>query len=252
MLVAKRLVVVIFLIAVTASARRGGFGLGAERREDVRSILERRVIYEPEGKTPLEQIINIGRRFHIPMGIEWIDDGEASALRKSTNARRGTSVPLRDLIRSTLRTEGGYTLTVQDNLVRIYKPVHVRDPRNFLNIRIPEFAVNDANLLEAEQLLRFKIQAVMYPEERYGGQGGGYGHAPGSVFAVNNITLSESNATVRQILDAITTANGNAIWVVHLVPSKTKPGERYFVQDQWPTPGFHWLFIPLDKNGSGL
>jgi hypothetical protein len=146
---------------------------------------------------------------------------------------------------SILPPEAGYKMSVVGGLLRIYRPSVAADPRNFLNIRIPMFDVRRANLFEAEQLLTFKIQALVHPEGKFSGHGGGYGHAPGSLFAANNITLSGRKLTVRQILDAITAANGNAIWVVHLMPSSTRPGDRYFAQDQWPTADFHWLFVPM-------
>jgi hypothetical protein len=245
MLVSRKRVAIVSLVALASFVRSPGPVLPGERRNSVRSILERKVVYKPEGQTALEQLINVGTRFRIPMGIEWIDDPGTHAVGMSVVEGPAGSVRLKDLMTSILRSETGYKMKVVGGLLRIYKPTLAADPRNFLNMRIPEFDVSRANLLEAEQLLTFEIQAQVHPGEKYAGRGGGYGHAPGSVFAVNNITLSGRNLTVRQILDAITTANGNAIWVVHLVPSKTRPGDRYFAQDQWPTPGFHWLFIPM-------
>jgi hypothetical protein len=232
-------------MGITALVHPSERMLPSHRVKSIRSILERKVVFKPEGETALEQLINIGTRFHIPMGIEWVDDPGRRSAGTSVIAVPAGSMRLKELMTSILPPEAGYKMSVVGALLRIYRPSFAADPRNFLNIRIPTFDVSRANLFEAQELLTFKIQAIVHPEEKYAGHGGGYGHAPGSPFAANNITLSGRNLTVRQILDAISTANGSAIWVVHFVPSSTKPGDRYFAQDQWPTPTFHWLFVPM-------
>jgi hypothetical protein len=80
MLVSISRAALIPLMGITALVHPPGRVLPSDRANSIRSILESKVVYKPEGQTALEQLINIGTRFHVPMGIEWVDDpGRRSA-----------------------------------------------------------------------------------------------------------------------------------------------------------------------------
>jgi len=143
----------------------------------------------------------------------------------------------------------GYQATVAGGVLLISKPEIMESDKNFLNIRIPEYKASNVNVYGAEFNLRHAIDRALQPEKYAGphGYNGGYGYDPDSILAHTNIDISLSGATVREIMSEIIRQSGHAMWAVHLVPAKTKPGARYFAQDDWPTPEFHWRFVQLDQ-----
>jgi hypothetical protein len=125
------------------------------------------------------------------------------------------------------------------------------DGRNFLNLRIQEFSLSNANLIDASHKLRLAISLSQSPGLNYGG-GYGYGTPRDDGFDKNNISFSGQNLTVREILTKIAVANGNALWIVRLIPSQMMTNYSFFVQgplsDEYRNAtSFIWQFIPLGK-----
>ena len=108
------------------------------------------------------------------------------------------------------------------------------------------------NIIDAQAALRFEIHATLHPE-RYAAAGftGGYSYAvpkPES-FNLKNISFSGKNFTVRQLLNTIVRQNGNALWIVKLVPSKMVKGEPYFAPGSSPETArrdFYWQILPFE------
>jgi hypothetical protein len=107
------------------------------------------------------------------------------------------------------------TVIVQDRMVYIFPPAVVGHPFNFLNLRIPHYRVKNESLLGANFMLRISIDMVLDPTP-YDGYNGGYGSAPDDPFWKPNITVSGRDLTIREILDRIAKASGNALWLVKL------------------------------------
>jgi hypothetical protein len=100
---------------------------------------------------------------------------------------------------------------------------------NFLNLRLTEYRIEKGNVIHAEAALRFQIHATLHPERYAMGSTGGYGRPAGpESFNAKNILLSGKNLTVRHILNEIIRQNGDALWVVELVPSTVLKNEPYF------------------------
>jgi hypothetical protein len=86
-------------------------------------------------------------------------------------------------------------------------------PFNFLNIRLKSYSVKDGDLFAAEDQLRWAIRFTLEPEKYLNGYGGGYGHGAHHVFETSKFTLSASDVTIREVLNRIALAQGNALWV---------------------------------------
>jgi hypothetical protein len=232
---------VIVLILATAAM---GLGQGIEAK------LSQRAVYVPAGSTTFEQLADVAKGYKIPMGIERVgDDGQDTSRRLAADlGAPNQHLTVRNLIDEILKQAPGYRATVADEVLLIGKPKVMKSGRNFLNLRVPHYQVSNANLYGAEARLRLAIDRTLEPEKYARGWNGGYGNPPGTVFDTHNISIDVSDATVRQIMNEIIRQNGHAMWTVHLVPAKTKRGVPYFAQDDWPTPGFEWLIIPLDQD----
>ena len=208
------------------------------------SRLLQKASFVPKSTSALDQLIEVAHHYEIPMGIEWIDRPDAKVLTLPQSKR--TSV--QRLITAILRQSPGYRLKVADGVVHIANKTFVGDPRNFLNLRISEFRVKEGNVFDADASLRLGITMTLHPERYARGWNGGYGYGAGGVFDVRNITLFGRNLIVRQILNKIIAANGNALWVVQLNPSRMMNAEPSFFAQEYESQDFRWQFIPLQKS----
>lgn len=213
--------------------------------EDAPGILEGRIT---ASSGSFEQLVEIAKRYKIPMGIERVDeDGKDSSREQATDRElRVSGLSVLSLIDEILKQIPGYQASVADGVLLIGKPDIMSSARSFLNLRIPQYKVSDENVYGAEFQLRLAIDLTLEPEKYSRGYNGGHGHPPGTVFDVNNININVNNATVREIMSEIIRQNGHGMWSVHLAPANTKPEAPYFAQDDWQISGFQWRFIPLD------
>ena len=138
------------------------------------------------------------------------------------------------------------------NMLHVFAPAVVASHLNFLNIRIENFRVEDANVFDAEAQLRHMINLTLHPDLFRNGYGGGYGYPPDDVFTIPNITIYARNLTIREILDRITQANGNSLWVVKLKSSEFARRRPYWKGKPLDEYGYspissRWNFMPLSE-----
>lgn len=224
--------------------------IGAEvpgaRAESLEERLGTLTDYVPKPDAPVDQLVEVARRFKIPMGIEWVEKA-GTGTRYKTMASVKRSV--RELIEEIVSLSPGHQIEVEDGLVRIYSPAEAVHPFNFLNIRLNSYSVNDGDLFAAEDQLRWAIRFTLEPEKYRNGYGGGYGHGADHVFQIPKFTLSGSDLTIREVLNRITLAQGNALWVV-MINAPDLQGD----EPRWRRKGVDggnfpitsaWRFLPL-------
>jgi hypothetical protein len=240
---------VLMLVLLWLSASAVGQTRGPDR-PSIESLLSQETSFVPKSTSTLERLTEVARHSQVPMGIEWVGQLDTRVPKPLYSSRR----TVRSLIEAILQQVPGYRARVQNGVLTIARTATSDTPKNFLNVRIPEFQVDRANLYDANALLRSKIKMTLHPERYTGGVGGGYGHAATGEpsFDEKSITFSGRNLTVREILNKIIALNGNALWVVQLVPSKRMTGEPFFAQGPLdeagrPLSDFHWQFVSLDK-----
>jgi hypothetical protein len=210
--------------------------------------LTRRVdTFESESDSTVEQLIELARRFHIPMGIEWVDE---PSLRRARPVRvTGTTV--RGALRQVIRQLPGYGFTLRDGVVHVYKSSMLTDRRNFLNIRFPEFGYEGQSLSAGSHWLRVRIGLLLHPGQGFIAGYGGF--SADRDFDLPRISFSGENMSVRRILSKMAAKQGNALWVIGLKPNQLMEGEPYYAQIPGSKRGqassaFAWQFIPLDPN----
>ena len=212
------------------------------------SRLLQKATFVPKSALILDQLIEVAQHYQIPMGIEWVDQPVVKVFASPTS--RPTTV--RSLIATILRPYRGYRMKAADGMVHIANQAFVGSPRNFLNLRISEFKVDKASVVDADASLRLGIKMALHPERYANGWNGGYGgYLPAEVLNIPNITFFGRNFTVREILNKIVAANGNALWVVHLNTSRTMNTEPSFFAQEYESESFHWRFVPLRDKTSG-
>ena len=189
--------------------------------------------YIPQADSPPDQLIEVGRKFQIPLAIEWLDEKEAGALRP-LSFRRGS---VGQLIESIVQRSPNHQLLFGERIVQVHSSFAYDHPLNFLNLRISGFTVKDQSLLGAQDILRHSINELLYPELYKGGWAGGYGCGCPPEFWKKDITFSGSNLTIRQVLNLIVEESSKFLWVVRL--------NREELTGDKPK----WLGVPIDKYG---
>jgi hypothetical protein len=215
--------------------------------QTLQSKLTQNVVeFDSESTSTIEQLVELAKKFQIPMGIEWLYmENEKPA--RPIHIR---NVAVQDVLRAILQQQPGYQFTRSNGIVHVFWPSLIDDPLNFLNLRVSEFAIERESLFGAQHKLRTSIQQLLHPSPGYGGGYGGAGL--NDDFDVRKITFSGTNLTVRQILGKIATEQGNALWVVRLKWSQMMNNEPFHAQTASLTTddaasNFFWQFIPLKQ-----
>lgn len=229
---------VLIVIAFSLAFAPGGIA------QDVRSKLAQKADFVPKATVAKDALIEIAAHYKIPMGVEWVYD--ASQSRPILLTPQPT---VDDLINLILSQTSGYSKDIANGVVSIKKAELAADPHNFLTLRIPNFKVRDTNVFGAEWQLRVNLHRTRHPEIYARGHNGGYGQPDrGDGFNIRNISFQRENATVREILDAIVTTNGNSFWIVELNTSTMMRGEPFFTQRAYGSEvqsEFFWQIIPF-------
>jgi hypothetical protein len=201
--------------------------------QTINQSLDQQTDFIPQTASPPDQLIEVGRKFQIPLAIEWLDEKEVVAL--PPLSFRGGSVG--ELIEAIVQRSPEHQLTVDDRIVHVYSFSAYSQPFNFLNLRINSLAVKDQSLLGAQNALRHGINELLYPELYKNGWGGGYGCGCPPQFWEKNITFSVDSPTIREVLNLIAQNSGKFLWVVRL--------KREELTGDKPK----WLGVPIDESG---
>ncbi len=216
------------------------------RAESLQEKLGTVTDYVPKATAPVDQLVEIARRFKIPMGIEWVE--------RAATATPGKTLPsgkrsVRELIEEIASVSPEQRIEVDDGLIRIYSPTEAVHPFNFLNIRLKSYSVKEGDLFAAEDQLRWAIRFTLEPEKYLNGYGGGYGHGANHVFQIPKFTLSGSDFTIREVLNRIVLAQGNALWVATIKSEELVGAEPYWRRNGVDSGDLSvtsaWRFLPL-------
>lgn len=249
----KKVAVFIFLIAavivclplIFAAPQKQASKSGKQVAPDLEAKLARKADFVPSDKSTLDRLVGIAKHYEIPMGIEWIGGMGAEELEVPAGAVPA-SPTVRDLLTAIVSRMPDYQLTVQNGVVHIAPPVIAVRNDNFLNLVIEDFEVKNENLFGAEHDLRIAIDMTLNPKEYDGGYAGGYGNDPEHIFAKRRFSYKSDDLTVRQILDGLAKANGNALWIAEFNREDFGPQAKSAVKPDDSKQ--HWRFVPLRDN----
>lgn len=221
--------------------------------QDIESKLSRKADFTPSGKSTEDQLIAVAQHYQIPMGIEWVKQSGSQELVVALPAPE-SSPTVRDLLQAIVLRLPGYQMTVQNGIVHIAQPVSAVGADNFLNVRIEEFQVENANLFDAKEELLLSIDMTLHPDEYEDGYVGGYGGAPDDAFANHNFNFKSEDHTVREILDSLVKASGNSLWIAQpdsddfKTAAKSSSVKSAGNNKQERTKSkYQWKFVPLVK-----
>jgi len=211
--------------------------------------LARKADFVPGDKSVLDRLVAIAQHYEIPMGIEWIN-GSAELEAASSQPRDNYTV--RDLLTAIVARLPDYQLTVDNGIVHVAPPVFAVRTDNVLNLIIEEFQIENDDLFAADHELQLSVDMTLHPDEYDGGYAGGYGNDPSHVFAKRKFSFKGDDLTVRQILDGLAKANGNALWIAEFdredFAPQTKPNAVGPVRSKSEESKRQWKFVPLRDN----
>lgn len=227
-----------------------GAAVASAQAQSVEEKLSAITDFVPKASTPVEQLVEVARKFRIPMGIEWTNrPGPVRPAKPPRPEQRS----VQQLIEA-IAVASQHDVAVVDGLVRVYSPTEAVHPLNFLNVQLKSYAVKDADLFAAEDQLRWAIRFTLEPEKYRNGFNGGYGHPDNHVFQISKFTIAASNITIREALNRITLAQGNALWITTIDAGDLKGDKPRWKPDStvvpveaalfWPVTD-RWFFVPL-------
>jgi hypothetical protein len=221
---------------------------GKQGGSDLEAKLARKADFVPSDKSTLDRLVAIAKHYEIPMGIEWIGGTGSEDLEVPASAVPATPT-VRDLLTAIVSRLPDYQFTVQNGVVHIAPPVFAVRSDNYLNLMIEDFAVDNDTLFGAAHDLRLAIDMTLHPKEYEGGYAGGYGNNPDHVFAKKRFSYKSDDLTVRQILDGLAKANGNALWIAEFDREDFAPQVNLNtagpVKDKSEDSKPRWRFVPL-------
>jgi hypothetical protein len=200
----------------------------------------------PQSDSVPDQLVEIAQKYGIVMGIEWLEDGRPQP---ALSFHHGS---VRKLIQAIVQRSRTHKATFDSSIVHVFSTSARSNPMNFLNLRIPEFRVQEESLFGADAWLKTSINLLLYPPEAGQGYGGGYGGGEPQVYWKRNITFSGRNLTIREILTGIAVTSGNALYYVQLHPDEFKEQQPYWIgvprNEFGHSPlNARWRFIPVNQ-----
>lgn len=223
---------------------------GLTGAQSINQKLSQQVLFTPYSARPFDQLIEIAKRFQVPMGIEW-DAGSPDNIDESTFMNPHSILGLIEL---TARRSSGYKVAIQDGVVNILPTSLIDNPRDFLNLRIPDFAMQQQDLFSAQWTLHLRIKSLLKPNQNKGFVGGYIiTRGRGDGFDNPNITFQLKDATVREILNRMALANGNALWIVYRNSSGEEGQKQLSLELENLKDDRHsenpWQFVPFGVLG---
>lgn len=190
-----------------------------ESRQDIQNILSSKVSHYAVNATNLLQAFaQIASDFNVPLGVEWQGDPTAP----HEVAHEWNNVTVERVLYDTASFDVEYQIEVSDGVVHLYKPGNKSSLRNPLNIKVPLFAVEGEYSRIAMFDLKDKINLIMFPkpERTPNACAGSYGVSADET----KVTLAMSDASAREILDALLTKSRSMMWLVILDSQQSEKG----------------------------
>jgi len=195
----KKIVFALFVLGLAFWPRASAFGANTSGRLD-ETVQDYRVSESNFARA----LMLIASQYDIYMGIEWIEPVGDQPVDIS-----GKSATVRQIIESIVKSRPGYIIRVINGRVHISYQGAELDRKNFLNLRLPSFKIQQKHIAVALFDLTHSVMRDVSPENQC------------CVFREimlepNDHLISEEfqDSTVRDILDDLTFQSDSKVWVV--------------------------------------
>lgn len=187
----------------------GTSALAQSGTEETRAKLESKVHqYTLSGDGMMNALAKIAEQFEIPMGIEWVEDGQT---RRVLNLAWKSNT-VRGILNAVVSSYPGYSWKVQDGVVHVFRRDLVNDRGNFLNLKVPNwFEAHNRVGGMISQELQLALENIVSPRKLP--PGGGIGGSYATDLEEKPLTLMLRGLTAREALDKLVDASEHKIWV---------------------------------------
>lgn len=178
-------------------------------------------VFDSEGRTLVENVLNLAYQYRLPMGIEYVDRGAVTqGLRLQL---RGKSV--REILSSVVAQVPQYRISFSGGCVRLYSPKARDDPSSLLNALVENFQVSEMDLQEVSAAVFEALVHKMAPKTAI------VESTAVATLGPSRMTLRLRNAKVYEILDTVVAKHGAAVWVVRVPPEglRTLKGTLWYI-----------------------
>jgi hypothetical protein len=165
--------------------------------------------FDSEGRTLIQNVLDLAYRYELPSGIEYIDK---RALNQPIQ-RKFENASVREILEDLVLQTPGYQVDFSHGIVDVFVPSERSNPSNLLNQVIPEFKVTAQDTDAANVELTCALVYKLNPSDSCTSS------APNGQFGSSRITLHLQNAKIYEIVNAIVAQNGKAAWTVIAPPS---------------------------------
>jgi len=156
-----------------------------------------------------DAIAEIGKRFELPIGVEWVKDTES--IRVLHLSWKETTVG--DIIGSVVKRYPPYSFRIEQGVIHVFRSDLLTDRHNFLNLKVPDFFdVRNERAGMANVELRGVVQDIVSARNLPPGAGVAGEYATGLEQKPISITLR--GLTIRAALSKLADASESKMWVV--------------------------------------
>jgi hypothetical protein len=188
----------------------------------------------------LEALAKVSDDFELRMGIEW----DISSLRCTPVSAKYEDTTQLKIIEDLMSTEPLYQFTAANGIIHVSNKAIVGDPRNFLNLRIPDFQVSSEYVGHARNRLYKIVEELMTkPKGEQESYACGGSYSPGWGDRLTSFHLH--NVNVRDILDRFVTSAGYNIWLVTFPDTSGSTIRGFFVTKSVFSPNLPESELPV-------
>lgn len=207
------------LIVVVSSIALAATGQQTVPQRDIRRVLSAGVPhYSVKATNLLQAAAQIASDFNLPIGVEW--QGDPDAKKEIVHHWHDTTVER--ILYDVATFDIQYQVEVSNGVVHLRDVTIVGNPRNPLNVVVPEFSVSNLYVGRAGFKLQDLVNGMIFPQQRGDGPASSGSYSGGAGDRL--ISLSMKNTTMRDILDALLVRSGYVIWLVVFGPQQPDSG----------------------------
>lgn len=229
---------IVLTLLLTQASLMGLPGPSSQESGELKATLQTPVhSYSVAATTFADALMEVAGQFKVPMGIEWVR--ETSGLEPIHLSWSDATVE--QVVRDIVRAQPGYEIKIRGALVHVRPRDMIPDKENFLRLRISRFDVhNEVAEIAGRRLVDLVNLRVTPPKLLPPGQAvGGVGSSQFVEVGDPDISLSLTQVTVEDVLDAISLGSPFKVWIVTFAPTG----------DLTPT-GFRRTMSPVTTQGA--
>ncbi len=188
---------------------------------DLQAKLHMRVKnYTLDADNFLDALAKVATQFQLPLGVEWSENSET----RQRVSRSWSDTDVQQMIQELVKAHQGYELEVRDGVVHVFPAWTKSNRKDFVNLRLGNFAVRNQVPETATHELRDLVKLnISPPSPPKPGAAGGSGSSQAVDVGEQEISLRLQNVTVRDALDKIALASDLKIWVVTFTDEPLTP-----------------------------